>query len=57
MIDPVNISASPIQPITGGAGASGPAAATPAGGKDFKSFLLDSLNEVSNLQKQADEGQ
>ena len=30
--------------------------ALPAGAKDFKSVLLDSLNEVNRLQQEADQG-
>lgn len=43
----------PIQPAT----TSSPAAKTaPAGGKDFQSYLLDSLAKVNELQTSADEG-
>jgi len=43
----------PIQPVQ--PNPIGPGAA-PAVGKDFKSVLLDSLNEVNRLQTEADQG-
>ena len=43
----------PINPI-GPAQTTRPAGTT--GGKDFKNILLDSLDEVNRLQKQADQG-
>jgi len=55
MPDPIQI-ATPIQAVQ-------PLAASPAGmptdapkGKDFKSILIDSLNEVNRLQHEADQG-
>lgn len=43
----------PIQPVTQGS----PAGKTaPAGGKDFQSYLLESLAKVNELQSSADEG-
>jgi len=35
---------------------SAPGTAPSAGGKDFKSVLVDSLNEVNRLQTEADQG-
>jgi len=56
MADPFSVSGirppggvNPIQPGTAGAPKS-------VGGKDFKSLLLDSLNEVNRLQEEADAG-
>jgi flagellar hook-basal body complex protein FliE len=46
----------PVGPVTGGqpgGGAAGPAAPE---GKDFKSILLESLDEVNRLQGEADKG-
>jgi flagellar hook-basal body complex protein FliE len=50
-------------PITGLTQVAGPTAPTQSpkvagasGGKDFKSILLDSLNEVNRLQDEADQG-
>lgn len=55
MIDPIQ--SAMTTPAVGPAAAAGTApAAGAADGKDFKSFLLDSLDEVARLQKQADEG-
>lgn len=42
-----------LTPTTQGTPAS---AASPTGGKDFKSFLADSLNEVNALQAAAQDG-
>jgi len=61
MVDPLNASAGlarvgtlgPAAPATSPSPTTAP---SPAAGKDFKSFLLDSLNEVSALQKEADRG-
>jgi len=52
MTEPIN-SSSPIKPIlpVRPTSAPGPAAAA---GKDFKSILLDNLNEVNRLQGDAD---
>jgi len=54
MADPIQfgVTAPLVQPVAGGA-AAGPAA--PAAGKDFKSILMDSLNEVNRLQGEADQ--
>lgn len=43
----------PIAPLTPPS-TTGPAA--PAGGKDFKSYLLESLDKVSQLQSEATDG-
>ena len=43
----------PVQPGMPGAG---PQAAGAVEGKDFRSILLDSLEEVNRLQNEADEG-
>lgn len=56
MVDPFSVSGvgppggvKPIQP-------GGPGGAKPADGADFKSILLNSLNEVNRLQTEADAG-
>lgn len=55
MTTPINVPG-----ISGLPPAVGPAQAAPLGeevkGKDFKSILLDSLNEVNRLQGEADKG-
>ena len=61
MADPLQISglSMPIQPVRTGAPQSGSGAGVPppeAAGKDFKSILLDSLDEVNRLQGEADSG-
>ncbi|MHC5109858.1 MAG: flagellar hook-basal body complex protein FliE [Planctomycetota bacterium] len=43
----------PMQPLQSATPGKEPA---PADGKDFKSLLVDSLNEVNRLQDEADEG-
>ncbi len=50
-------------PLSGLMRVAGPTAPTPSpkaegasGGKDFRSILLDSLNEVNRLQDEADQG-
>jgi flagellar hook-basal body complex protein FliE len=54
MIDPIQ---SAIVGVPGVVGQGAPAPpAQPAGGRDFKSILLDSLNEVNRLQTEADQG-
>jgi flagellar hook-basal body complex protein FliE len=54
MADPIQFGVSaPVAPaVSPGSAAAGPA---PAIGKDFKSVLLDSLNEVNRLQSEADQ--
>ncbi len=61
MADPLQISglSMPIQPVRTGAPQSGSGMGVPppeAAGKDFKSILLDSLDEVNRLQGEADSG-
>lgn len=53
MADPIQfgVSAPSVQPAAPGA-AAGPA---PAPGKDFRSVLMDSLDEVNRLQGEADQ--
>ncbi|MCP4590415.1 MAG: flagellar hook-basal body complex protein FliE [bacterium] len=53
MVNPISGLGGPEQ-ISPVAGASGTEQAS--GGKDFKQILLDSLDEVSRLQKEADHG-
>lgn len=56
MVDPLNTGPLSV-PATAIPDRCGPAAkAAPVEGKDFNSFLVDRLNEVNQLQKQADEG-
>jgi flagellar hook-basal body complex protein FliE len=43
-------------PPAGVAPGQGGSAAKPEGGRDFKSILLDSLDEVNRLQTEADQG-
>jgi len=53
MADPIQFGVSaPVTPAVSPGSAAGP---TPAIGKDFKSVLLDSLNEVNRLQSEADQ--
>ena len=54
MADPIQfgVAAPAVQPAVPGTAATGPA---PAAGKDFKSVLMDSLNEVNRLQSEADQ--
>ncbi len=55
MVNPIQVPGS----LSGVKGASPASRATPgveAVGKDFKSILLDSLNEVNRLQTEADKG-
>jgi len=54
MADPIQfgVSAPLVQPIAVGPAAAGPV--SPAG-KDFKSVLMDSLDEVNRLQGEADQ--
>ena len=61
MADPLQISglSMPIQPLRTGSPQSAAGAGVPpseAAGKDFKSILLDSLDEVNRLQGEADSG-
>jgi flagellar hook-basal body complex protein FliE len=55
MADPVQFNGvmPPIRAVYPGASAE---AAAPVVGKDFKSILLDSLDEVNRLQTEADQG-
>ena len=55
MSDPIQIPGS-MPPIDAGLRAQGPASGEPAAGKDFKTVLLDSLDEVNQLQTEADAG-
>ena len=55
MASPIQFPGS-IQPIRPASGVPQDAPAVKAIGKDFKSVLLDSLNEVNRLQTEADEG-
>jgi flagellar hook-basal body complex protein FliE len=53
MADPIQFGVSaPVTPVVSPGPTAGPA---PAIGKDFKSVLLDSLNEVNRLQSEADQ--
>ncbi len=52
MIDPIQFAGGAAN-VAGPAGIAQPGAAA---GKDFKSILLDSLNEVNRLQTEADHG-
>jgi flagellar hook-basal body complex protein FliE len=54
MADPIQFGVSTplVQPAAPGSAAAGPA---PATGKDFKSVLMDSLDEVNRLQGEADQ--
>jgi len=53
MADPIQFGVSaPVTPAVSPGPTAGPA---PAIGKDFKSVLLDSLNEVNRLQSEADQ--
>ena len=54
MADPIQfgVLAPAVQPVAPGTAAAGPA---PAAGKDFKSVLMDGLNEVNRLQSEADQ--
>ena len=54
MADPIQfgVSSPLVQPLAPGSAAVGPA---PATGKDFKSILMDSLDEVNRLQGEADQ--
>lgn len=56
MTDPLQFT--PINPVTGQAqpGAKADTKGEAVEGKDFKSILLDNLNEVNRLQAEADEG-
>ena len=56
MTDPIQFSGI-MPPITGVGAPNGtpPSGKAPAGG-DFKSILMDSLNEVNRLQTEADQG-
>jgi flagellar hook-basal body complex protein FliE len=58
LIDPLKLNSIPgILPPAGGDTCGAPSGPAPtADGKEFKSFLMDRLNEVNQLQKQADEG-
>ncbi|HEY3244197.1 MAG TPA: flagellar hook-basal body complex protein FliE [Phycisphaerae bacterium] len=54
MVDPVqNAIVGGAAAVSGGSAAQ--PASQPAAGKDFKSILLDSLNEVNRLQTEADQ--
>ena len=55
MADPIQFpsGAGPINPAPG---AVQPGAVKSSDGKDFKSILVDSLNEVNRLQHEADQG-
>lgn len=55
MVNPIDFPGPlpPVKPVTSAPQAGG---AAPAVGKDFKSVLLDSLNEVNRLQSEADQG-
>lgn len=55
MVNPIDINAALTSIRQSGEIGRG-AAPAPAGAKDFKSILLDSLNEVNRLQTEADEG-
>ncbi len=55
MVNPIDVNAA-LQPIRPPGEVGRGAAAAPAGAKDFKSILLDSLNEVNRLQDEADAG-
>lgn len=58
MADPIqiHIPIEPRGPAVVGPSAAGKAAAQPAKGKDFKTVLLDSLEQVNRLQTEADRG-
>jgi flagellar hook-basal body complex protein FliE len=49
-------SINPVRPMTGPDAASALGKAAPTGGKDFKSFLLESLEKVNKLQDDATQG-
>ena len=55
MVDPIQFP-NPIAPGKPAAVESPTSPTQPAVGKDFKSILLDSLNEVNRLQTEADQG-
>lgn len=55
MPDPVQLS-SLLPPVTPAAGPAPPAAPTAPAGKDFRSVLMESLDEVNRLQREADAG-
>ncbi len=55
MTNPINIT-SQVQSMTGARSLLQTPGQQPVEGKDFKSILLDSLNEVNRLQKEADVG-
>lgn len=46
----------PIQPIGPATSAQSPTIGGAAGGRDFKTILLESLDEVNRLQDEADQG-
>ncbi len=58
MTDPIQIPnpVQPAYPAAAGPSAPGATAAQAAKGKDFKTILLDSLEEVNRLQTEADQG-
>lgn len=55
MTNPIQFPSS-LPPVQPGSQGSTPQAADAPKGKDFRSVLLDSLNEVNRLQKEADAG-
>jgi len=55
MPDPIQFP-TPIQPAMPAAPGAAAAPADAPKGKDFKSILIDSLNEVNRLQDEADQG-
>ena len=58
MTDPLNLNSIPgiTAPLSRGNSATPTSPAPTVNGRDFKSFLMDRLSEVNQLQKQADEG-
>ena len=55
MIDPLNMNSLPVGPATATPGGTPCGPASTADGKDFKSYLVERLDEVNKLQQQADE--
>lgn len=55
MADPIQFP-SGVGPINPAPGAAQPGGIKSSDGKDFKSILVDSLNEVNRLQHEADQG-
>ena len=57
MADPISIQGfRPGQPVNIGQGAAPTGASQTSGGQSFKDVLLDSLNEVNQLQQEAADG-